>query len=153
MQPPRLCACVFGPYDASCLESNSSDVLSKNCFLYKMLRMGLFGVLMLLPHLSAAFISNCCTSGWLVMCQTPPPWPPPPPPHNQTELPTFLTHSHNPFVSLVGVFLQVWQHANEGFLSAVVCSLPACLGTDNRGKNSIIICVFLFSTSINNFRC
>lgn len=75
MQPPRLraCVCVFGPYDASCLESNSSDVFSKNCFLYKMLRMGLFGVLMLLPHLSAAFISNCCTSWWLVMCQTPPP--------------------------------------------------------------------------------
>lgn len=95
-----------------------------------------------------AFISSWCSSGWPMRCLvTPSPHPLPWPLHNPTS---FSLHTLNPFA---GVFLVVWHHANEGFLSAVGWQLLGCLSTDNHWKTASLFIFTCSPTCINNGRC
>lgn len=98
-----------------------------------------------------AFISSWCSSGWPMRClDTPTPFPHPlpwPPFHNPTS---FSLHTLNPSAA---VCLEVWLHANEGFLSAVGWQLLGCLSTDNPWKTASLFIFTCSPTCINNRWC
>lgn len=133
--------------------SNSSDMFSKNCFLYKTLRMNLFSVVCafipLFPSLHSSAVGVAVGGQWGVW--TPPPLSltPCPDPPSTIQLAVSL-HTLNPFAA---VFLEIWHHANEGSLSAVGWQLLGCLSTDNPWKTASLFIFTCSPTCINNRWC
>lgn len=133
-------------------QSNSSDMFCKNCFLYKTLRINFFDVCvhvffsLIFPSLHSSAVGVAVGGQWGV--GRPPPHPCPNPLlHNPAS---FSLCSLNPFA---GVFLEIWHHANEHFLSVNGWQLLGCLSTDNPWKTAPL---FIFTRShscINNRWC